>query len=137
MKRKALKTKAADTEFPVFTRLSTEGDYRALQLVEDLSTGRNKINIARSKRLLFVDDEPSVRETLSIILRRYGFSTTVASTISEAIEEIKRQEFDLLLCDLNIHREGDGYEVIRAMREANPRCVTMVLTGYPGVESAV
>jgi CheY-like chemotaxis protein len=39
------------------------------------------------------------------------------------------QEFDVLLCDLNIDREDDGYDVIRAMREVNPRCVTIVLTG--------
>lgn len=102
-----------------------------------MSPIRNKIPIARSKRLLFVDDEPGVRQTLSIILRRYGFNVTLASAVAQAIEEINRQEFDLLLCDLNIHSEGDGYEVIRAMREVNPRCVTIVLTGYPAVESAV
>ena len=50
--------------------------------------------------------------------------------------EVKTEEFDLLLCDLNIDREDDGLEVIRAMREVNPRCVTIVLTGYPNEESA-
>jgi DNA-binding response OmpR family regulator len=89
------------------------------------------------KRLLFVDDEPAIRKTLSVILARYGCAVTVAATVAEAIEEIKTKEFDLLLSDLNIDREGDGYEVIRAMREVNPDCVTIVLTGYPDVESAV
>jgi two-component system response regulator HydG len=88
------------------------------------------------KRLLFVDDEPAIRVTLSAILRRYGFTVTVAATVAEAIDHIKAQEFDLLLCDLNIDREDDGLEVIRAMREAHPRCVTIVLTGYPNEESA-
>ena len=88
------------------------------------------------KRLLFVDDEPAIRATLSAILQRYGFTVALAATVAEAIDKIKTEEFDLLLCDLNIDREDDGLEVIRAMREVNPRCVTIVLTGYPNEESA-
>jgi CheY-like chemotaxis protein len=56
------------------------------------------------KRILFVDDEPAVRTTLALILRRYGFIVTVASTVAEALEKIKIEEFDLLLSDLNIER---------------------------------
>jgi len=89
------------------------------------------------KRLLFVDDEPSVRATLAAILRRYGFTVTLAATVQEAVQQIQTTNFDLLLCDLNLEREGDGYDVIRAMRESNSRCVTIVLTGYPDVDSAV
>jgi two-component system response regulator HydG len=70
-------------------------------------------------------------------LRRYGFTVSVAATVDEALEQIGNEEFDLLLCDLNIHAEGDGYKVNRAMQEANPQCVAIVLTGYPGVQSAV
>jgi len=89
------------------------------------------------KRLLFVDDEPNIRATLPTILRRYGFTVAVAGTVSQALDQIKNHEFGLLLCDLNIEREGDGYIVIRAMRAKNPDCVTMILTGYPALESAV
>jgi two-component system, NtrC family, response regulator HydG len=88
------------------------------------------------KRILFVDDEPAIRATLAVILRRYGFSVTVASTVAEALETIKKQEFDLLLSDLNIGGERDGYNVIKAMREANTNCINIVLTGYPDEESA-
>jgi ActR/RegA family two-component response regulator len=38
---------------------------------------------------------------------------------------------------LNIEREGDGYDVIRAMQKANPSCQAVVLTGYPAVDSAI
>lgn len=89
------------------------------------------------KRLLFVDDEPNIRATLPVILRRYGFTVTVAATVAQALKEIQNSEFDLLLCDLNIERAEDGFVVIRAMQEANPRCVTIVLTAYPNFESAV
>jgi DNA-binding NtrC family response regulator len=88
------------------------------------------------KRLLFVDDERGIRETLSIILRRYGFTVTLAATVEQALGQIRTQEFDLLLCDLNIEHERDGCTVIRAMREVNPHCLNIVLTGYPDEESA-
>src|SRR2546423_15690993 len=61
---------------------------------------------------------------------------TVAATVAEALDEIKKQEFDLLLSDLNIESERDGYTVIRAMRDANSNCINIVLTGYPDEESA-
>ena len=87
------------------------------------------------KRILFVDDEPGIRETLSIILRRYGFTVTVAATVAQALEEIKTHEFDLLLCDLNIEGKRDGYTVVRGMRQVDPECIAIILTGYPDEES--
>lgn len=88
------------------------------------------------KRILFVDDEPAIRTTLAVILRRYGFIVTVASTVAEALQEIQKQEFDLLLSDLNIEGERDGYNIVRAMRKLNPNCINIVLTGFPDEESA-
>lgn len=90
-----------------------------------------------AKRLLFVDDEPNIRATLPVILRRYGFMVTVAGTVSQALKQIHESRFDLLLCDLNIESESDGLQVIRAMREADPECVNIVLTAHPALETAV
>lgn len=89
------------------------------------------------KRLLFVDDEPGIRETLPVILRRRGFAVTVAATVSEALEEIRGQQFDILLCDLNIERENDGYGIVRAIRAIDPTCIAVVLTAYPNLDSAI
>ena len=57
--------------------------------------------------------------------------------MQQALQQIEAQEFDLLLCDLNIERERDGYTLVRTMREVNPRCATMILTGHPDLESAI
>ena len=43
----------------------------------------------------------------------------------------------MLLSDLNIGEDGDGFTVIRAMRKAHPKCVAILLTGYPAFETAV
>jgi DNA-binding NtrC family response regulator len=90
-----------------------------------------------AKRLLFVDDERSIRETLSAILRRYGFKVTLAAAVPEALHKIATQEFDLLLCDLNIEAENDGLGIIRAMRKVCPECVIILLTAYPSIATAV
>lgn len=90
-----------------------------------------------SKRLLFVDDERGIRETLPPILRRYGFTVTVAASVPEALAQIREQRFDILLCDLNIGKEKDGYEVVRAIRAIDPDCRAVMLTAYPDMESAI
>jgi DNA-binding NtrC family response regulator len=88
------------------------------------------------RRLLFVDDEESIRLTLPPILRGRSFDVHVASSVPEAVAAIGEHKYDVLVCDLNISKEGDGFRVVQAMQETNPRCVVILLTGYPGLESA-
>src|SRR4051812_15878020 len=88
-------------------------------------------------KLLLVDDEAIIRKTLPLVLAKKGFDVSVAATVADGIRRLKADRFDVLICDLNIGRFGDGYEVIDAMREVNPRSVTIILTGYPDIGSAV
>jgi DNA-binding response OmpR family regulator len=90
-----------------------------------------------SPRLLFVDDEPGIRATLAAILKQRGFEVTTASTVSEALNLIARQSFDVLLSDLNIGEAGDGFTVVSAMRRTQPEAATFILTGYPAFETAL
>src|SRR5260370_11855369 len=84
----------------------------------------------RSK-LLFVDDDESIRQTLPMILTANGFDVTTVATVAEAMSEINRQRFDILLSDLNIGQPGDGFTVVSAMRRIQPHARTYILTGYP------
>lgn len=88
-------------------------------------------------RLLFVDDEPSIRTLLSAILKQRGFEVTAAATVSEALSLIASQPFDALISDLNIGEAGDGFTVVSAMRRTQPGAATFILTGYPAFESAL
>jgi len=100
--------------------------------------GRSAVSSAEiSKRVLFVDDEPSIRLTLPPILQNRGFEVRSAASVPEALAAINRQTFDILLSDLNVSEEGDGFTIVHAMRIANPKCITILLTGYPAFESAV
>src|SRR4051812_579153 len=83
------------------------------------------------ERLLFVDDEASIRSTLSAILSQEGFEVTVAASVFEALEKINKHGYDILLSDLNIGQPGDGFTVVSAMRRSQPEAATFILTGYP------
>ena len=83
-----------------------------------------------------MDDEDNIRLTLSLILRERRFEVTVAGSVLEAGKILKAGDYDALLCDLNINHEGDGFEVLQAMREVNPKCVSIFITAYPALETA-
>jgi DNA-binding NtrC family response regulator len=89
------------------------------------------------RRILFVDDEPSIRLTLPAVLEEHGFEVSIAGSVAEALSKINSSRFDVLLSDLNIGEDGDGFRVVRAMRSIQPKCVTVILTGYPAFESAL
>ena len=108
--------------------MATRPSWRLLQF-EDLAMS--------AIRMLFVDDEPSIRLTLPQILRMKGYDVEVASTVSEALAAIQQRSFDVLLSDLNIGNPGDGFTVVSAMRRTQPNCITLILTGYPGFETAL
>jgi len=89
------------------------------------------------KRLLFVDDEASIRLTLPPILEKAGFEVHVAESVADALFEINSFQFDALVTDLNIGEEGDGFLVASGMRHIQPACSVFILTGYPAFETAL
>jgi len=88
-------------------------------------------------RILFVDDEESIRLTLPPVLENNGFEVRVAASVPDALFEINSHTFDALLCDLNISEEGDGFLVVSAMRHLQPNSINLILTGYPALETAL
>ncbi|HEY4677349.1 MAG TPA: response regulator [Candidatus Angelobacter sp.] len=88
-------------------------------------------------RVLFVDDEAGIRNTLKPILEQHGFEVTVAATVPEALEHMNHATFDVLLSDLNIGQPGDGFTVVSAMRRVQPQAATFILTGYPDFDTAL
>ena len=137
---KALARKAANEQDPKKLLSIVEELNKALEERENQLRGVSR-RIATKREggneLLFVDDEPSIRLTLPPILQERGFHVQVAANVSAALTAIKARHFDVLLSDINIDRESDGFTVAEAMREANPDAVTILLTGYPAFETAL
>ena len=87
-------------------------------------------------RMLLVDDDPIILSTLALILSKEGFHITTASAVPEALKLISSQSFDVLLSDLHMPGAGDGLTVVSAMRHANPKAVTMLLSAFPEMDAA-
>jgi CheY-like chemotaxis protein len=87
-------------------------------------------------RILLVDDDEVVRSTLSELLDSEGFEVTTAGSVSDALKLISANVYDVLLSDLHMPGAGDGLTVVSAMRHANPKAVTMLLTGFPEMDAA-
>lgn len=87
-------------------------------------------------KVLIVDDEPSIREVLQMSLRRSGWSPTAAPNFEEAARLLEREEFDLVLTDLQLP-DGDGIEVLRLTREHWPETPVIVITAHGSADTAV
>lgn len=88
-------------------------------------------------RVLFLDDEESIRATLPLMLEAYGFSVTSSGTVPDALRLISHEKFDVLIADLNVGNAGDGFTVVSAMRRTQPTAVNFILTGFPAFETAL
>jgi two-component system response regulator PilR (NtrC family) len=87
-------------------------------------------------RILVVDDEPSMREMLRIVLRRDGYDVVVAASGQEAIQHLEGQPFDLLLSDIRMP-DTNGVDVLRAAKQADSDLVAFMMTAFASTESAV
>lgn len=88
------------------------------------------------EKILVVDDEQSLREVLSIMLKRSGYAVTIAADGEEAIEHLNKEIFDLVITDLRMPKV-DGMEVLKAVKSASPETVVLVITAFATADSAV
>jgi DNA-binding NtrC family response regulator len=88
-------------------------------------------------RLLVVDDEENIVLTISEVLRLEGYEVDVAASGREAVRLFDSgREYDLILTDLHMD-EGDGLSLLEEVRRRAPLTITIVLTGFAAVESAI
>jgi DNA-binding response OmpR family regulator len=90
-----------------------------------------------ANRVLLVDDDGAVRDMMNAALTRKGFEVVAASSVPEALKHIANETFDVLITDLHMPEAGDGFTVVSAMRHSQPHALTMLVSGYPDVESAM
>ncbi len=87
-------------------------------------------------KLLIVDDELSVRDSLNKWFHEEGYEVGTAESAAEALTRMAEKRWDLALLDIKMPRV-DGMELQRRMREADPELITIIMTGYASVETAV
>ena len=87
-------------------------------------------------RILVVDDEPMMADSLKQNLTEEGYTVDTSSTGTEAIELFDRGGHHLAICDLQLP-DMDGLDVMRHMKDARPATEVIVVTGYGTVARAV
>jgi DNA-binding response OmpR family regulator len=88
-------------------------------------------------RVLLVDDDDAVRDVMTQTLSYKGFNVVAASSVTEALRLITIESFDVLITDLHMPHAGDGFTVVTAMRHSQPKALTLIVSGYPDVQSAM
>ncbi len=86
---------------------------------------------AGQRRILLVDDDRAVRETLGQGLEREGYLVHATSDVGEAVAVLGREPIDLVVTDL-VLPGGSGLEIARAAKRARPAPPVILVTGWPG-----
>lgn len=94
------------------------------------------VPVLKEARLLVVDDEESLRITTAAIFEKEGYLVDTASSGDEAIALLTSADYDLVLTDLHMEG-GDGLTVLNLIRRHAPLTISVVLTGFASVESAI
>ena len=87
-------------------------------------------------KVLLVDDDPSLTETLQLGLRRRGYSASARANAAEALAALKAEDFDVVVTDLNM-KGGSGIDLCTSIAECHRDVPTIVLTAFGNYETAV
>jgi len=90
----------------------------------------------QTKRLLLVDDDPIFNRILTRALSQRGFDVASAHSIDEGGQSIASDTPDYAVLDLNV-AGSSGLKLISVLKQANPACRILVLTGYASITTAV
>jgi signal transduction histidine kinase len=86
--------------------------------------------------LLVVDDEESVAVTMGAILEMDGYAVSISTSGAEAMRKLRETMFDLVLTDLRLD-DIDGLSIVSEVCRLQPDTVSIILTGYASLESAI
>lgn len=87
-------------------------------------------------RVLVVDDEKFIRDILADFLTMEGYSVSTAEDGSQALDELSRRNFSLIISDLKMPRMG-GLDLLQHITRLQPEALTVIMTGFGTVETAI
>ena len=87
-------------------------------------------------KILIVDDEPTIRETLSLVLREENYQCELAENGAEGLNRVKEKNFDLIITDLKMPEMG-GLELMERAKTISPKTSVIIITAYASLESAI
>ncbi len=87
-------------------------------------------------RILVVDDELHIADSVRRALERMGYVVIVASDLAQAWAGLEQAMPEVVICDVRLH-EADGMDLLARIRESFPEIAVIMMTGYASIESAV
>src|SRR3972149_6628042 len=87
-------------------------------------------------KILIVDDEPSMREFLEIMLTREGYKVATASDGKDALNMLNKQMYDVIISDIQMPGMG-GLELLKSIKDLSPDTEDIMITAYASTETAV
>jgi DNA-binding NtrC family response regulator len=87
-------------------------------------------------KILVIDDERSIRNTMKDILGFEGYTVELAENGIEGLELINNNDFDIIFCDIKMP-EMDGIEVLEKIMEVKPESTVVIISGHGNIENAV
>ncbi|MEW6514615.1 MAG: sigma-54 dependent transcriptional regulator [Pseudomonadota bacterium] len=89
-----------------------------------------------NESILIVEDDATLRVTLTGFLGRLGFEVTAAESVAGALDHARQRRYGLILLDLRLP-DGDGLSLIGALREIDDEALLVMMTAFPEVRTAV
>jgi len=83
----------------------------------------------RRMRLLLVDDDEWIRDSLSLYFEGEGCHLATVGTAEEAMKELKRQGYDIIIVDYRLPGM-DGLELLEQIKDSHPHALTILITAY-------
>ena len=88
------------------------------------------------KKILIIDDDFDMCTLLSRFLEKKGYETAVAHNGSKGLAKFAEDNFDIVLCDFRLG-DKDGKDVLLKIKEAKPKTIVIIITGYSDIKTAV
>ena len=86
-------------------------------------------------KILVVEDEEALRNTVETFLLREGYEVDTAGTYKESIDKLSGTNFDLILTDIMLG-DGTGVDILQEVNKRSQTCPVILITGYPNIETA-
>lgn len=87
-------------------------------------------------KILIVDDDTSILEILSTVLKQEGYKAEVAQTGKKALKKCQTESFDIAIVDIKLP-DMEGTKLLEMLNNSNPAMIRIVITGYPSLENAI
>jgi len=90
----------------------------------------------KQTRILVVDDDENIRNTMKAILESEGYTVDIAANGMEAIKRSEETAYNVALLDIRLP-DMEGVELLKLIKDAVPRTRKIMVTGYPSMQNAV